>query len=88
MSIITVIAVYFVLWWLILFAVLPFGVKRDVAPEEGNDPGAPVNPMLLKKFIWTSIITAIVTAGLYGLDRAGLLTMTAWFEIPADWPGR
>ncbi len=43
MSIISLFAIFFVLWWLVLFAVLPFGVKRDEKPELGNDPGAPVN---------------------------------------------
>ena len=40
----TVIAIYFLVWWLVLFAVLPFGVRSqheggDIPP--GTDPGAP-----------------------------------------------
>jgi len=44
MAISTVIAIYFIIWWVVLFAVLPWGVHSqeesgDVAP--GTDPGAP-----------------------------------------------
>ena len=62
------IAVYFVIWWTVLFAILPFGIKShqetgDVI--EGTDPGAPVRPRMLRKAIQTSIVSAIVFAGFY-----------------------
>ena len=49
MSISGAIAVYFVCWWIVLFAILPFGVKSqsetgDTTP--GTDPGAPTAPGL------------------------------------------
>ena len=52
MSITLAIAVYFVIWWTVLFAVLPLGVKSqyehgDVVP--GTEGAAPHKPMLLKK---------------------------------------
>jgi predicted secreted protein len=86
MGIVTLIAVYFVLWWLVIFMVLPFGVRRDADPEHGNDPGAPRYPMLMRKFLWTSVITAVLTFGVYALDRAGLTTLSAWYDLPEDWP--
>ena len=48
MKIGTAIAIYFVVWWIVLFAILPFGVKsqtehgEEIAP--GTDPGAPILP--------------------------------------------
>ena len=43
------IAVFFTIWWIVLFAILPIGVKSqheagvtDIPP--GADPGAPVAP--------------------------------------------
>lgn len=59
------IALYIVIWWSILFAVLPFGVRSqieegDVVP--GSEPGAPMRPMLLKKALWTSLIAALILA--------------------------
>ena len=54
-------AIYFVAWWVLLFIVLPFGVRSQDEDGEvvpGTDPGAPaIGPMLVKKLIWTSVIT-------------------------------
>ena len=57
------IALYFTIWWITLFAVLPFGVRsqhEDGDFPEGTDPGAPVSPKLGWKALWTSIIAAIL----------------------------
>jgi predicted secreted protein len=63
------IAVYFVIWWITLFAVLPFGVKNaseeGVAVEEGHEPGAPVRTVLVKKAAINTVVAAIVFAGVY-----------------------
>ena len=50
-----------ILWWLILFLLLPIGVKRQESVDAGNDPGAPKDPMLKKKFIITTIISFFTT---------------------------
>ena len=59
-------ALYATIWWIVLFAVLPLGVRSaDEAGEErpeGNDPGAPVAPQLAKKALLTTVIAAIVFA--------------------------
>ena len=65
MSIATAIAIYFVIWWVVLFAVLPWGVRSQhesgaVAP--GTDPGAPAIPRLKAKLAWTTIVAAVVFA--------------------------
>jgi predicted secreted protein len=57
------VAVFLVMWWTILFAVLPLGVKSQAESGEvveGTDPGAPVRPMMLKKIVITTILTAFV----------------------------
>ncbi len=69
MSIGGAIATYFVVWWTMLFAVLPFGVKSQVEDGSvvpGSEPGAPANPMLFKKAIITSIV-ALPVLGLIWL---------------------
>ncbi|HEY4773619.1 MAG TPA: DUF1467 family protein [Xanthobacteraceae bacterium] len=68
MSWITIAAIYFILWWLVLFAVLPWGVRSqaesgDVAP--GTDPGAPVLPHLLTKLAATTVISAALFGVFY-----------------------
>jgi predicted secreted protein len=57
------IALFLTIWFVVLFAVLPFGVKSqheagDYVP--GTDPGAPVAPRLLRKILWTTVVTIIV----------------------------
>ena len=52
-----IIVIFVVIWWLVLFMVLPFGVQKDDEIVGGNDPGAPKNPMLKKKIILTSVIS-------------------------------
>lgn len=63
MTIASALAVYFIIWWTVLFAVLPFGIRSqqesgDVV--EGTEPGAPVLPGLLKKAATTSVIAAVI----------------------------
>ena len=65
MSLATSIAIYFIIWWVVLFAVLPWGVRSqheggEIAP--GSDPGAPQIPRLKRKLVWTTIIAALVYA--------------------------
>ena len=66
MSWTTAAAIYFVIWWIVLFAVLPFGVRNAAEAgedvEAGNDPGAPTVPALGLKLIWTTIVASIVFA--------------------------
>jgi predicted secreted protein len=58
------VALYFTIWWVVLLAVLPLGVRNlDEAGEERlevADPGAPVAPQLWKKAGLTTIIAAVV----------------------------
>ncbi|MGJ0454005.1 MAG: DUF1467 family protein [Methylocystis sp.] len=60
-------AIYLTIWWIVLFAVLPLGVRSSEEAEEelpeGADPGAPASPDLLKK----AGITTVVSAVLFGL---------------------
>ena len=65
MSIVTALAIYFIIWWLVLFAVLPFGVRSQQERGEvtpGSDPGAPAIPRLARKLLWTTIVAAILFA--------------------------
>ena len=65
----TAFAIYFVLWWLVLFLTLPFGVRsqhEDGEGAPGTDPGAPILTGMRRKLIWTTIISAII----YGLGMA------------------
>jgi predicted secreted protein len=59
----TAVAIYFVLWWVVLFAVLPWGVRSQhesggMAP--GTDPGAPARPRGWRTLIATTIVAGVV----------------------------
>jgi predicted secreted protein len=64
----TILAIYFIVWWLVLFTVLPWGVRSqheagDIAP--GTDPGAPAVTGLVKKMVWTTVIATVVFGAFY-----------------------
>ena len=65
------IAIYFIIWWLVLFVVLPFGVRNAAevgdAVEEGNDEGAPVVHGLKWKAGVTTVVATVVFAAVYWL---------------------
>lgn len=64
------IAIYFTTWWIVLFAVLPFGIRsQDEAHEvvPGSDPGAPMLPRLAVKALWTTGLSAIVFGAILAL---------------------
>jgi len=68
MSLATAIAIYFIIWWTVLFAVLPWGVRsqQDSGPvAPGTDPGAPSIPKLGRKLIWTTVVAGVVFAVWY-----------------------
>lgn len=78
MSIGAIVAIYFIVWWTCLFAVLPWGVRSqaessDITP--GTDPGAPVRPMLLKKMLATTVLAALVTAAVVYLMTSGIVSL-------------
>jgi len=56
-------ALYFVIWWILLFAILPFGVRSQAESGEvaaGTEPGAPAVHGLQEKAIWTTLVASAV----------------------------
>ena len=63
MAIGTGIAIYFIIWWLVLFITLPFRMKPQFETgdvTEGTEAAAPARPQMLKRMIWNSIISLAV----------------------------
>jgi predicted secreted protein len=68
MSLVSGLAIYFVIWWLVLFLVLPFGVRSQHEMNDvtfGTDSGAPHQPWIVRKVIATSILAGLVFACVY-----------------------
>ena len=57
----TFLVIFVIFWWLILFIILPTGIDKQKNVKFGNDPGAPNDPMLKKKFLITTIAAFILT---------------------------
>jgi predicted secreted protein len=71
-------AIYFVLWWIVLFVTLPFGVRsqhEDGDGVPGTDPGAPIKSQMGRKLIWTTIISAVIFALAMLAYNAGYLNI-------------
>lgn len=71
----TLIAIYFIVWWLTLFCILPLGVKTQEEAGEivpGSATSAPVRPQLLMKAGLTTIVAAILVGLFFLAVRMGL----------------
>jgi predicted secreted protein len=86
MRIATLAAIYFIIWWMVLFAVLPWGARSahesGAAVEPGHAPSAPLKPMMVRKFIATTVIAAVVMAAGLWLIRTGTLTLDSFPFLP------
>jgi predicted secreted protein len=67
--------IYFIIWWLVLFAVLPWGNRPHAEPEEGHVASAPANPRLALKFTITTAISAVLFLVAWGFVEAGWITL-------------
>lgn len=85
MSFISAFAIYFLIWWLVLFAVLPFGVRSqaeagDVA--DGSEPGAPELPKLWRKLGVTTLISCVIFGVLAWIYASGIITIDDLTFLP------
>jgi predicted secreted protein len=66
MNLETSIATYLIVWWVVLFSVLPMGVvshaEAGLKTPGGGDPASPVNPNLKRKFITTTWVSGLLFA--------------------------
>jgi len=64
----TILAVYFIMWWLVFFTVLPWVIRSQEEHADvvrGTDPGAPKVHGLKIKLVWTTVLATIVFAAFY-----------------------
>jgi len=78
MSTTTAVAIFFLIWWVVLFAVLPWGIRSQHEGDEvipGTDPGAPTVPKLGRKLIWTTAVTCVIFAACYAAYTNHLVSL-------------
>lgn len=73
----TGVAAYIIIWWLVLFMVLPWGVKpigsTDIA--KGHASSAPRRPRMLLKVAVTTLIAAVLWAVVYVIIDLRLISI-------------
>jgi predicted secreted protein len=72
-------AIYFIIWWIVLFAMLPIGVRTSEEAGEQASPGtaesAPHMPNLLPKMVATTVVSSIIFAALYAIIVHRVITL-------------
>ena len=65
---------YVIVWWMVFFAVLPWGVRIPDKPEKGHADGAPERPMMLRKVLATTAIAAVLWLAAFALIQSDLIS--------------
>ena len=76
MSITGLIIIFIIIWWIVFFSILPIDVNRAKSEKiEGEDPGSPENPKILKKFLYCTGITSFIFTIIYLLIKFEYLNL-------------
>ncbi|MEM7524888.1 MAG: DUF1467 family protein [Pseudomonadota bacterium] len=79
MTITSGIVLFAVIWFMTLFMVLPLFVRSQEEAgevEPGTSAGAPDQPMMKKKLIWTTIATVILWAIAFPVIESEVITLS------------
>ena len=69
------IVVFSIIWWTVLFVVLPFGVRVSDNPEKGHASSAPLHPHIGKKFLITTGLSIVLFFVAWYLISLNLLNL-------------
>ena len=86
MSVPFAIAIYVVIWWTVLFAILPIGVRtqgEDGSIVPGTPESAPAHPRLLRVMLLTTLVSGLVFVGLWVAVRYGVIDLQQLLGRPA-----
>ena len=76
MSVTGLAIIYIIIWWIVFFAILPIDVNRNkIVKIEGEDPGSPENPKIIKKFLYCTVITTVIFVIIYLLMKYEYLNL-------------
>lgn len=72
----TAFVLYTIIWWTVLFVVLPFGTRPVAEADEATGwRGAPERPLIGRKMLVTTVLAAV----LWGI--AMLIIQSGWFTF-------
>lgn len=80
MSFFYAVFIYVLIWWVMLFTVLPMGVQQHGYNDDGIEAGAPKNANLKKKLILNTIISFAILLVIHILVKTGVIDWWHWFE--------
>jgi predicted secreted protein len=86
MSVPFAIAIYVVIWWTVLFAILPIGVRtqgEEGAVVPGTPASAPAHPRLLRVVLITTLVSAFVFGSLWLAVRFGFIDLQSLLGRPS-----
>jgi predicted secreted protein len=66
--------VYLLVWWILLFAILPWGAAPPEHPEPGMESGAPARPRMPLKFAITTVLAGVIWLGIYAFMEADIIS--------------
>ncbi len=75
MNTFTTIITFLVIWWLILFMVLPFGAAPPDDVQEGHASSAPAKPRMLIKLLITTLLAIGATLAVQWFLQSGLIEL-------------
>jgi predicted secreted protein len=78
MSWVSGVVLYVILWCIVLFTVLPWGVRAADPSDLGYAAGAPANPQLVRKALVTTLITAAVWLVIFLVIKADVISFRDW----------
>ena len=70
-------AIYVVIWWLVIFMVLPWGRRNTIGADDvdkGQDAGAPEKPRMLAKMAVTTVVSGVLFAAFYWISESGAIS--------------
>lgn len=71
----TAFVLYVMIWWVVLFAVLPFGTRPVAEPDDATGwRGAPARPRLLLKLAVTTLLSTLLWGGAMLVVRSDWLS--------------
>ncbi len=81
-------AIYFIMWWLSLLMVLPFGIRTQEesgSVEQGTVASAPAKPMIRRKLAATTLLAAAFFTAYYFVWINDLVTLDdfPFFDPPS-----
>ena len=74
MDIVSGAVVYILLWWWVLFMILPFGAKAPEQVERGHATSAPDRPRMAIKLLITTLLSAILFLFVYFIIASGIFS--------------